>query len=89
MQIPECGWHLVQEGGLRIQTHLKFKNFKKALEFVNELGELAEQEGHHPDISIHDWNQVEVSFHTHAINGLHENDFIMAAKVNELIHQQS
>ena len=54
------------------------------MDFVNNLAEIAESEEHHPNILIHSWNKVRVEFYTHKINGLHENDFIMAAKVNEL-----
>ena len=53
-----------------------------ALSFVNRIGDLAENEGHHPDISI-GWGYCNVTLYTHKIKGLHENDFIMAAKINE------
>lgn len=68
----------------KIQRKFKFKDFKKAMEFVNKVADLAEEEGHHPDISIH-WNRVTLTLWTHAIGGLSENDFIMAAKINELL----
>ncbi len=61
----------------------KFTNFREAVTFVNSLAGLAEEEGHHPDICIH-YNRVEVEFWTHAIKGLSENDFIMAAKTDTL-----
>ncbi len=76
------GWSLVQDGK-RIQRRFEFKNFVKALGFVNRVGEIAEQEGHHPDIQF-GWGYAEVVFFTHKIGGLHENDFIMAAKLNEI-----
>ena len=61
----------------------KFKDFIEAMEFVNKIANIAEQEGHHPDISIH-WNIVEIELWTHAIKGLSENDFILAAKIDEI-----
>ena len=62
----------------------KFKNFVEAMGFVNAVAEIAEQEGHHPDFSVH-YNKVEAELWTHAINGLSENDFIIAAKIDNVI----
>ena len=76
------GWALVDEGRA-IERSFKFKNFKEAMDFVAKLGNLAESEGHHPDISF-GWGWAKVSWQTKKIKGLHENDFIMAAKTNEL-----
>jgi 4a-hydroxytetrahydrobiopterin dehydratase len=76
------GWTLV-DAGIKIQRKYSFGDFVSSLEFVNKLGALAEAEGHHPDISL-GWGYAEILFFTHAIGGLHENDFIMAAKTNEL-----
>lgn len=76
------GWTL-QDDGTRIERSFKLKNFKDALVLVNRIGALAEDEGHHPDITF-GWGYVTVSLHTHKIKGLHENDFIMAAKINRL-----
>ena len=59
----------------------KFSNFKKALNFTNKVGELADMEGHHPDISI-GWGYCLIMIHTHAINGLSVNDFILASKID-------
>jgi len=73
-------WDLKDE---HVYKKFKFKNFKEAMEFVNKIANIAEQEGHHPDISIH-WNIVEIELWTHAIKGLSENDFILAAKIDEL-----
>lgn len=78
------GWDLV-EAGKKIEKNFKFKDFTAALKFVNQVGELAEAEGHHPDIKLHHWNQVSLSLSTHAIGGLSENDFILAAKVDRLV----
>jgi 4a-hydroxytetrahydrobiopterin dehydratase len=76
------GWAL-QDDATRIERTFKLKNFKDALALVNRIGALAEDEGHHPDITF-GWGYVTVSLHTHKIRGLHENDFIMAAKINRL-----
>lgn len=78
------GWDLVQEGTLKIRKNFKFKNFKQALKFVNKVGEIAEEEGHHPDVSF-GWGKVQIAIFTHAIGGLSENDFILAAKINSLL----
>lgn len=65
-----------------IDKEYKFKNFKEALAFINRVGEIAESEGHHPDINLHDWNKVKLTLSTHAIGGLSENDFILASKID-------
>ena len=74
-------WKLVEQH--HIEKEYKFKNFRQALDFVNRIGELAEAEGHHPDIYLA-WGKVKVKLWTHKINGLHNNDFIMAAKIDRL-----
>ncbi len=61
----------------------RFPDFKQALAFVNQAGEIAEAEGHHPDILL-TWGKVETTLWTHAVNGLTENDFILAAKIDRL-----
>jgi len=76
-------WQL-RDDGKRIERTYRFKNFRQALEFVDRVGALAEAEGHHPDITF-GWGYATISLHTHKIKGLHENDFIMAAKINRLI----
>ena len=78
-QVPQ--WEVVEEHHL--YRHFRFKNFREALDFVNKVGELAEEQGHHPDISF-GWGYVEVTIFTHKIDGLTESDFIFAAKVNTL-----
>jgi 4a-hydroxytetrahydrobiopterin dehydratase len=75
------GWALLDDK--RIERKFQRKSFKEALALVDRIGALAEEEGHHPDISF-GWGYVTVSLHTHKIKGLHENDFIMAAKINRL-----
>ena len=62
----------------------KFKNFLEAMKFVNKVAEIAENEGHHPDFCVH-YNKVEIEIWTHAINGLSENDFIVAAKIDKVL----
>jgi pterin-4a-carbinolamine dehydratase len=71
----------------RIERTYRFKNFAAAYSFVQKVAELAESEGHHPDVSF-GWGYVTVSLQTKKIKGLHENDFIMAAKFDELASQQ-
>ncbi len=77
------GWKL-EERGTRLTRRFEFQDFQKAMEFVNRVAEIAEREGHHPDIAIH-WNKVDLVLWTHKIGGLHENDFILAAKVDRLL----
>ena len=69
---------------IRIERRFAFGDFVEALDFVNRLGALAENEGHHPDISF-GWGYCNVVLYTHKIKGLHENDFIMAAKIDCLV----
>lgn len=76
------GWTLSEDGS-RISRKYDFANFKEALVFTNKVGELADEEGHHPDIEL-GWGKVLVTLFTHSIQGLSENDFIVAAKINEL-----
>ena len=80
-QVP--GWRLVSGEPLKITRKLRFKDFAQAMQFVNRIAEIAEAEGHHPDFCV-SWNRVELELVTHAIGGLSENDFIMAAKINEV-----
>ncbi|MFO0718871.1 MAG: 4a-hydroxytetrahydrobiopterin dehydratase [Candidatus Paceibacterota bacterium] len=76
-------WSLIED--THIEKTLKFKDFKEALAFVNKIGVIAETEGHHPDIKIHNWNKVTLTLSTHSIGGLSENDFILASKIDELM----
>lgn len=75
------GWLLLRDGTHRIRKQFTFKDFKEAIVFVNKVAEIANTEGHHPDIYIF-YNKVQLDLFTHAVGGLSENDFIMAAKVN-------
>jgi len=77
-QIPD--WNLVTENDeLRLQRVYRFPDFKSAIAFTDRVGEIAEAQGHHPAL-LTEWGKVTVTWWTHAINGLHHNDFIMAAK---------
>lgn len=75
----------ISEDAKQISKKFKFKDFKDALEFVNKVGAIAESEGHHPDIEL-GWGKVNITLSTHAIGGLSQNDFIVAAKVNNIAH---
>ncbi|MFW9788225.1 MAG: 4a-hydroxytetrahydrobiopterin dehydratase [Candidatus Thorarchaeota archaeon] len=78
------GW-TKSEGEIdKIEKTFKFKDFAEAMAFVNKVAEIAEEQGHHPDIFIQ-WNKVTLTLWTHAIKGLYDNDFILAAKIDELI----
>lgn len=66
-----------------IEKTYKFKDFKQGLIFTNRIGDLAESEGHHPEITL-SWGRVKIKLTTYKIKGLHENDFILAAKIDEL-----
>jgi len=75
------GWKLVENH--HIEKEYKFKDFKQALDFVNKVGKLAEEAGHHPDIFL-SWGKVKLQFWTHTINGVSEKDIAMAAKCDLL-----
>lgn len=84
-QIPE--WIQVEEDGVeKLQRHFSFRNFEQALAFTNQVGQLAEREGHHPAI-LTEYGKVTVTWWTHKIGGLHRNDFICAAKTDALLDQ--
>jgi 4a-hydroxytetrahydrobiopterin dehydratase len=75
------GWEVVYEHHLKKNWGLS--DFREALEFVNKVGNLAEEQGHHPDICF-GWGKVEITIWTHKIDGLTESDFVLAAKIDEL-----
>ncbi|WP_196159890.1 4a-hydroxytetrahydrobiopterin dehydratase [Reinekea sp. G2M2-21] len=81
-QIPDWA-PVVVNNVMQLERSYSFKNFRLALEFTNKVGALAEAEGHHPEI-VTEWGKVTVRWWTHAINGLHRNDFICAAKTDAL-----
>ena len=75
------GWEVVNEHHLR--KFYEFKDFRSALDFVNRVGALSEEQGHHPDI-LFGWGRAEITIWTHKIDGLTESDFILAAKIDKL-----
>jgi 4a-hydroxytetrahydrobiopterin dehydratase len=75
------GWQVIEEHHL--QKLFLFKDFREALTFVNRVGELAEEQGHHPDICF-GWGKAELTIWTHKIDGLTESDFVLAAKIDKL-----
>ena len=79
-QLPE-GWQVADEHHL--EKNYTFDDFKQALAFTNRVGEVAENEGHHPDIYL-TWGEVRIKVWTHKVGGLTENDFIFAAKTEQL-----
>ena len=81
LQRQVSGWNVLEEHHL--EKTFRFPDFRLALEFVNRVGNLAEEQGHHPDICF-GWGKVEISIWTHKINGLTESDFILAAKIDAL-----
>lgn len=82
LMVPE--WRaIVVDNIMQLEREFKFKNFKQAMDFTNRLADLAESEGHHPGI-LTEWGKVTVTWWSHSIKGLHRNDFIMAAKTDEL-----
>lgn len=85
--VPE--WQVVVRDGIpQLERTFRFSNFREALEFTREVGELAESEGHHP-VLVTRWGRVTVTWWTHKIRGLHRNDFIMAAKTDALYRKRS
>jgi len=81
MKSQVSGWQVVNDHHL--EKSYSFPDFKTALDFVNRVGEIAEQEGHHPDLYL-SWGKVGVKTWTHKIDGLTESDFILAAKIDHL-----
>lgn len=81
-QVPE--WEVQEVDGIqRLRRVFKFKNFAQALEFTNRVGEIAEAEDHHPAL-LTEWGRVTVTWWTHAIKGLHKNDFILATRTDRI-----
>ena len=80
------GWEIIKnkEEIFFLSKKFEFENFLKSQDFVNEVGKVSEKEGHHPDISF-GWGYAEIKVTTHAIKGLSENDFILAAKIDKII----
>jgi 4a-hydroxytetrahydrobiopterin dehydratase len=80
--VPDWEVHTV-DGHPSLGRTFKFKNFVESVDFVNKVKDVAEAEGHHPDVNIH-WGTVRLENWTHATGGLHENDFILAAKIDRV-----
>jgi 4a-hydroxytetrahydrobiopterin dehydratase len=81
-QLPS--WHIVTKGGVEnLQRVYVFKNFLQGLEFTNKVGLLAEENDHHPEITVK-WGEVSIVWWTHSVMGLHRNDFILASKSDDL-----
>ena len=77
------GWKLTHEGQ-RIRKDWTVKNFMAGMDFFNKVAEIAEEDGHHPDLHIEGYRNVSIELWTHAIGGLSENDFILAAKIDQI-----
>jgi len=79
------GWSIIKndKGIFFLEKKFNFKNFLESQKFVNKVGEIAEKEGHHPDIYF-GWGYAEIKIFTHAIKGLHESDFVLAAKIDRI-----
>ena len=73
----------VRDGIMQLERVFKFKNFKQAIAFTNLVGEMAEEQGHHPAL-LTEWGKVTITWWSHSIKGLHQNDFICAAKSDQL-----
>ena len=85
--VPE--WNLIEKDGIpRLERLYRFRDFQAALAFTQQVGDLGESEGHHPEL-LTSWGKVIVSWYTHKIKGLHRNDFIMATKTDQLYTPQS
>jgi 4a-hydroxytetrahydrobiopterin dehydratase len=76
-------WRISQDG-LRLEKEWNVKNFKAGIDFINRVAEVAEDEGHHPEIHLTGFRHVWIEIWTHAVGGLTENDFILAAKIDQL-----
>lgn len=82
---PQVPLWIVSKDGLSISREITLKDFKEAISFVNKVATVAEEEGHHPDINLYAFKKVAITLSTHAIQGLSENDFIVAAKIDQLV----
>tara|TARA_A100001011_G_C14271327_1_gene827127 strand:+ start:44 stop:388 length:345 start_codon:yes stop_codon:yes gene_type:complete len=78
------GWDIIKnkKNIYLLEKNFKFENFEKSLDFINKVGKISDEEGHHPDI-LFGWGYAKINITTHAIEGLSENDFILAAKIDQ------
>ncbi len=67
-----------------LEKEYKFKDFRQTIEFIKEIAEIAEREKHHPDILLHDWNNVRIALSTHTLGGISEKDFSLASKIDDI-----
>lgn len=80
------GWTHVKQGKTdKLNRTLVLKDFMAVVDLINKIAEIAESEGHHPNLSLHDYKKLTIELYTHKIGGLHENDFIIAVKINNLL----
>ena len=81
------GWDIIKNNKeiYCLEKNFKFKNFKDSQKFINQIGNISEKEGHHPDINF-GWGYAKINITTHAIEGLSENDFILAAKIDQIVN---
>lgn len=88
MSAELANWEVIQvDGENRLQRKYQFKDFSQALFFTNQVGRIAEVENHHPSI-LTEWGKVTITWWTHTVKGLHQNDFIMAARTDDLYSQK-
>ncbi|MDW7746423.1 4a-hydroxytetrahydrobiopterin dehydratase [Halomonas sp.] len=81
-EVPE--WQIIERDGImKLERVFKFRNFQQALDFTNRVGEIAEEAGHHPAL-LTEWGKVTVTWWSHEMKGLHRNDFILAARTDEV-----
>jgi 4a-hydroxytetrahydrobiopterin dehydratase len=86
-QLP--GWEVLEREGVpQLERTFKFADFAQALAFTNRVGQLAEEKDHHPTM-VTEWGKVTVTWWTHSVGGLHQNDFVMAARTDELYEEQA
>ena len=80
----ESGWKVIN--GHHLRRRFKFRTFQEALEFANRVGDVSEEQGHHPTITV-GWGQADVEIYTHALDGLSRSDFILASKISRIVRQ--
>ncbi|GAC1397692.1 MAG: 4a-hydroxytetrahydrobiopterin dehydratase [Chloroflexota bacterium] len=83
-EIPQ--WYIREK---KLRRDVRVTNFSQALALLNQIGNLAEAENHHPDLYLHSWNHLSVEFYTHTVDGLSRNDFILAAKCSQILEKSS
>ena len=81
------GWNL-EDNGKSLMKVFEFKDFSQAVSFINRISEIAEEEQHHPNLRLYNYNKLEVSLSTHTLNGLTEKDFAIAMKIEELTQNE-